>query len=98
MAGNPTAVQSDVLSQNTKNVSVCDSYQENTRLSPPHFQGNCQPNKYFKSSNHHQSYFSEGNTISPQYSSSSKEDNLNIQNLPNRQLKTKGVFVYKLIC
>ena len=97
MAGIPTAVPSDVSSQNTKNVSVCDSYQENTHLSPTHFQGNYQPNKYFKSSNHHQSYFSKGNTSLPQYKSSSKEDNLNIQNLSNMQLKTKGVFINKLI-
>ena len=98
MAGIQTAVPSDVLYKNTKNVSVYDRYQENTRLSPSHFQGYYQPNKYFKSSNHHQSYSSKGNTSSPQYSSSSKEDNINTQSLPNMQLRTKGVFVYKLIC
>ena len=84
--------------QNTRNDSVCDRYQQNTRSNPSYFPANNQLRPHYSfDSIHHQSNYLQTNISSPQpnnYSSSFQPENgyFNILNLPNIELKTKGLF------
>ena len=86
-------------SQNTMNVSVCDRYQQNSCLYSSYSPENYQPssNICFNSTYHQFSYL-QTNTSSTQqniYTSyvSSENGYFNIQNLPNIQLKTRGLLL-----
>ena len=82
-------------SQITRNVSVRDKHQQNTRSWPPGFPANNKPSSnkgICISSTYSQCNSFKASTSSSQHISSSKDDSFNIQNLPNIQLKTKDLF------